>query len=66
MAQFIAITWATIMKITNLAIIGTGIGFILLGLALRKEKKNWFPFFIGGVTMLVIIISSLVFGFSLQ
>jgi hypothetical protein len=54
------------MKITHLAIIGTGIGFILIALALRQQKKNWLPFFIGGVTMLVIIISSLVFGFSLQ
>jgi len=53
------------MNITHFAIVGVGISFTGLGLILRKQKKNWLAFFIGGITMLVLVALSLIFGFSI-
>jgi hypothetical protein len=53
------------MSFTNLAIIGSGVGLILLGLAMRGKKQNWFALVIGGGTMLVIEAVMLISGFKL-
>jgi hypothetical protein len=52
------------MNLTNIAIFGMGISFILMGLGMRKQypEKNWKVFVIGGVTILVLEISSICFG----
>jgi hypothetical protein len=43
-----------------------GISFSGLGLIMRKQqKKDWRAFLFGGITMLVIVVLSLVFGWRL-
>jgi hypothetical protein len=53
------------MSFTNLAIIGSGVGLVLLGLAMRGKKPNWYGLVIGGGTMLVIEAIILATGFKL-
>lgn len=44
---------------------GGGVAFIGLGLQLRKQGKKWGVMFSGGIVMLLLVILSLLFGFSL-
>ncbi len=54
------------MKMVDIAIIGSGVGLTMLGLALREQrKKNWLGLFVGGITVLVLGVLSIVFGLSL-
>jgi hypothetical protein len=54
------------MNLDQICVTGTGISFTGLGLQMRKQQnKNWKAFLFGGITMLVLVILSLVFGWSL-
>jgi hypothetical protein len=54
------------MKMVDIAIIGSGVGLTMVGLALRKQgKSSWLGLFAGGITVFVLGILSIVFGLSL-
>jgi hypothetical protein len=52
------------MNITTLAILGMGAGLILVGLGIRRNKpnKNWKALVAGGITMMIIGVVMICFG----
>ena len=53
------------MNPMQLAVLGAGISFTGIGVLMRRQKKNWKAFLFGGITLLVLAVLSLLFGFSL-
>ena len=53
------------MFVTHLGIIATGLGLIVIGLAMRGKKPNWYGLVIGGGTMLAIDAVMLISGYKL-
>ena len=53
------------MNPMQLAVLGAGISFTGIGVLMRRQKKNWKALLFGGITLLVLAVISLLFGFSL-